>query len=162
MNPTITVGVYRVQDPRYESLPKKSKELVALHDLRKVALHEILDKETSIQVTKWGDTDDTTSHEYIELVMSLIGSLVLQPLVIAGIKILGEKLTEKAIDEGTSSFVKWVVSQFVKKAKDKKISDFSVKLKDGTLIQVSPPSENSQISISFKDGTLESIKYDIA
>ncbi|MCU7549582.1 hypothetical protein OCK74_10680 [Chitinophagaceae bacterium LB-8] len=159
MTKVLTVGIYRIQDPQYEVLPKNSKELVRLHDLRKTALHDVFDNQEITKIISWGNTDDTTSHEYVELILGTMGAAIIQPILIAGLKKLGEILAEKAVEETTSELVKWVIFKLGNKAKENKISEFSIRLKDNTLIQVDPPQGNSKIRISFKDGEVVSIKY---
>ncbi len=161
MKKDITVGIYRTQEVRYEALPKNSKELVKLHKLRMKALHDVFDNQEIVQVKNWGFTDDETSHEYVEIILSAIGTTVIQQLLIAGMKKLGEKLAEKAIDETTSQLVKWVISKLAFKVKEQKISGFNIRLKDGTFIQIDPPQENSKINVQFKDGKVTSIKYQL-
>ena len=110
-------------------------------------------------VLNWGDTDDTESHEWVQLVIGLVGMPVFQYAVVPGLKFVGEKLAEKAVDETTSQLVKAVISWFRPKQEEKKILDFSITLPDKTLISVDPPDGNATIRIGFADGKVESITY---
>ncbi len=159
MKNDVTLGVYRIQDIPYEGMPKDFPRLVELHNLRGEALHDVFDMQQITEVISWGNTDDTTSHEYVEILLSAISASVIQPLLIQGLKELGKKLAEKAIDETTSEFVKWIISKLIKKQKDQKILDFNIKLKDGTFLRIDPPQGKSDVTIHFNDGEVTSIKY---
>lgn len=158
MTEPIIVGIYRIQDLSYESFPKESIELVKLHNIRKEALHDIFDHQKVAEVKSWGDTDDTTSHEYVELILGMISSAVIQPVISYGLKKLGEKLVEHAIDESTSAFIKWVAEKLTKKAKEKKIADFQIRASNKATVQVIPSGDKVQIKVSFKGGEWVSIE----
>lgn len=160
MENNITLGVYRRLDNRFEGLPDDSERALELHNLRREALHEVLDNQEIAQVIDWGDTNDTNSHEYVEIILSAIGATVIQPLLIKGLEELGKKLAEKAIDETTSEFVKWITSKLTKKQKEQKILDFNIKLKDGTFLRIDPPQGTSDVIVHFNDGEVTSIKYE--
>jgi ATP-dependent Clp protease adapter protein ClpS len=157
----IKLGVYRRLYNRLENLPDDSERAVELHNNRKVSLHEILDNQELAKVIDWGDTDDINTHEYVELIIGIIGTKLLEPILISGIKEIGKKLAEKAIDETTSEFVKWIISKFIQKQNEKKIQDFHIKLKNGTSIRIDPPDWTSEITINFADGEVTSIKYQL-
>lgn len=157
----ITLGVFRRLDNRLEGLSDDSKRALELHNLRKETLHEVLDNQEIFQVIDWGFTDDTQSHEYVEIVLGVIATTVIQPLIIKGLKALGKKLAEKAIDEATSEFIKWIISKLTKKQKEQKILDFNIKLPDGTLFKIDPPQGKSEITINFSNGEMASVKYQI-
>ena len=114
-----------------------------------------------MRVISWGNTDDTNSHEYVEVTLALLSAHFFRPLFIKGMEELGKKLAEKAIDETTSEFVKWIISQFTKKQKEKKIQDFTITLKDKTFLNVDIPQNTSAITIHFKDGEVTSVKYEL-
>ena len=97
--PRIQVGVYRRLDNRFEGLPDDSPRGLELHNTRKEALHEVFDAEESAQVLDWGATDDTHSHEYIELLIGAVATPAFQYVVVPGLKFIGQKLAEKAVDE---------------------------------------------------------------
>lgn len=158
----VNLGVYRRLYNRLEGLPDDSPRALELHNFRKEALHDILDDQEVVEIIDWGQTDDTSSHEYVELVLNIIGTTILAPVILTGLKELGKKLAGKAIDETTSEFVKWIISKFVKNQKEQKIQDFHIRLKDGTAIRIDPPDWTSQITVTFSDGEVTSIKYQLA
>ena len=118
---------------------------------------EVLDNQEVVKVNDWGFANDTKSHELIAIVLSATAT-ALAPVVIAGLKELGKKLAEQAVDEATSGFVKWIISKFTKKQKEKKILDFTIKLNNGTLIRVDPPEGTSKITI-YSNGESATIEY---
>jgi hypothetical protein len=119
----------------------------------------VFDNEKQIVVLNWGNTDDTKPHEWVQLAIGLVGMPVFQYAVVPGLKFVGEKLAEKAVDETTTQLVKAVISWFRPKQEEKKILDFSITLPDKTLISVDPPDGNATIHIQFTDGKVESITY---
>ena len=157
--PTIILGVYRRLDNRFEGLPDDSPRGLELHNRRKEALHEVFGAGTDIQVINWGNTDDTRSHEYVELLIAALATPTFEHVVVPGLKFLAQKLAEKAVDEGVSELVKAVVAKLRRPQEEKKILDFSLSLPDGTIINVDPPDRDATIRIQFKDGKLESINY---
>jgi hypothetical protein len=159
MEPTVTLGVYRRLDNRFEGLPDDSPRALELHVRRKEALHDIFDNKKGIVVLNWGDTDDTKSHEWVQLVVGLVGAPVFQYAIVPGLKFVAQKLAEKTVDEATSELVKSVVSWFRPKQEEKKILDFSITLPDKTVVTVDPPDQNATIHIQFADGKVESITY---
>lgn len=157
--PRIQIGVFRRLDNRFENLPDDSPRGLELHNRRKEALHEVFDAETNILVLDWGQTDDTQSHEYVELLIAAVATPTFQYLIVPGLKFIGQKLAEKAVDEATSELVKGVVAWFRPKQEEKKILDFSIRLSDKTIINVEPPDRNATITIQFANGKVESINY---
>ncbi|WP_299313568.1 hypothetical protein [uncultured Aquimarina sp.] len=79
---------------------------------------------------------------------------------VPGLKYLGEKLAEKLVDDVITNSVKWIISKLRPKQKSKELLNFQITLPDGTSIYVYPLEGNGSISIHFKDGMVESIKYD--
>ena len=147
MSESISIHIYRRLDNRFEGLPDDSPRALELHNLRKEALHEIFDHQEVVRVEDWGFTDDTSSHELIAITLSALAT-ALTPVIIAGLKELGKKLAEKAVDETTSSVVKWVISKLAKKQKEKKLLDFTIILKDGKSIHVDTPENITKITIN--------------
>jgi hypothetical protein len=147
MSDNISIHIYRRLDNRIEGLPDDSPRALELHNRRKEALHEILDQQELVKVESWGDTNDEESHELITIILSAAAS-ALTPIVIAGLQEVGKKLAEKAVDETTSSVVKWVISKFSKKQKEKKLLDFTIILKDGKSIHVDTPENITKITIN--------------
>ena len=131
-NLKITLVVYRRLDNRFQGLSDDSPLALGLHNRRKSALHEVLDGEKSITVLSWGDTDDTRSHEFVQLILTHLASAVLIYPIVPGLKYVAEKLAEKAVDEGTSEIAKWLISKLRPNQESKKILDFEITFADGT------------------------------
>ena len=161
MENNITLGVYRRTYDPPAGVPGDQAKDLELHNLRKEALHEVLDNQQIAQVYDWGFANDSRPHEFVEIFLGGMVTTVITPMIIAGLKELGTKLGEKAIDEATSAFVKWIISKLIKKQKEKKISDFSIKLNDGTFLKIDPPDRTSEITISFANGEVASVRYQI-
>lgn len=161
MGAQIELGVYRRLDNRPEGLSDDSPRALELHNRRKAALHDVLDGQEAPAVLDWGDTDDTTPHEYVEVIVA-IGAAALKYAIVPGLKFVAEKLAEKAADEGTSRVVMWFISKLRPKQEADEILDFLIRMPDGTQIHVDPPGENAEIRLSFADGTLSSMVYGTA
>jgi hypothetical protein len=74
MSSETRLGVYRRLDNRFEGLEDDSPRAVELHVRRKHALHEVLDSGAGWTVLNWGDTDDVTPHEWVELLLAVTGT----------------------------------------------------------------------------------------
>jgi hypothetical protein len=159
MSSQITLGVYRRLDNRFEGLGDDSPRALELHNQRSEALHDVLDNEKSIEVLDWGATNDSQSHEFVELILGALGSAVVTYAVVPGLKYVGEKLAEKAVDQATSEVAMWLISKLRPKQESKKILDFEIRLPDGTYIHVDPPDRYADIRIAFAGGTVSSITY---
>jgi hypothetical protein len=95
-----------------------------------------------------------------QLALGAAASAVFSYVIVPGLKFVGEKLVEAAVDHTTSDAVKAVVSWLRRKQEEKKILDFVISLPDGTRIQVDPPDRAaSSITISFANGRIESMTY---
>jgi hypothetical protein len=156
---TLTLGVFRRLDNRFEGLSDDSPRALELHNRRRDALHEVFEASTSLTVVDWGQTDDTRSHEFVELALGATASAVFSYVIVPGLRFLGEKLVEAAMDHATSEAVKAVVSWLRPKQEEKKILDFVISLPDGTRIQVDPPDRAASIMVSFVNGRVESMTY---
>jgi hypothetical protein len=159
MNSTITLGVYRRLDNRLEGLPDDSPRALELHNRRRDALHAAFDHEPLIRVTNWGQTDDKCSHEFVELVLGAAATGVLQYSIVPGIKWLGQKLAEKAVDTTISELAKAVIAKLRPPQQAKQVQDFIVTLPDKTQISVYPPDQSATITIRFADGAVQEIQY---
>src|SRR5512140_3661609 len=128
----IKLWVYRRLDNRFEGLSDNSPRALELHNRRKLALHDVLDgEEKSIDVS-WGGTDAKESREVVDLILIPLASAVFTYAIVPGLKYVGEKLAEKAVDEGTSEIAKWLISKLRPQQESKKILDFGIILPDGT------------------------------
>jgi hypothetical protein len=160
MSTQITLNVCRRLDNRLENLPDDGPFARELHVHRKTALHDVLDglnaRQTGIQVQSWGDTDDSKPHEWVEIIIdagqALLASAAFTHVVVPGLKAVGEKLAEKAVDEGTSEFVKWLISKLKLKQEEEQILDVNITIKAGTtatMISIVPPSGTQGVTISI-------------
>jgi hypothetical protein len=141
-----------------EGLSDDSPRALELHNLRKDALHAVLDGDRSIQVTDWGETDDSDAHEYVEVTVAAV-TAIFQYALVPGVKWLGKKLAEKAIDTALGELAKAIVAKLRPAQEAKKLLDFSIRLPDGTQIAVHPPDGSATITINFADGTFQSLEY---
>jgi hypothetical protein len=159
MDKSIILGVYRRLDNRAEGLGDDSPRALELHNLRKDALHEVFDSDPAIRVADWGDTDDIRPHEFVEIVLGATVTSVFRYAIIPGVKWLGKKLAEKAIDATLSEAVKTIFSRLRPKQESKQLLNFVLKLPDGTQIAVDPPDRNATLTIHFADGSIQSAEF---
>jgi hypothetical protein len=159
MDNTIVVGVYRRLDNRLEGLDDHSPRALELHNCRKLALHDAFDTDPAMRVTNWGETDSTTSHELVDIVVAAAASATFHYAIVPGMTWLAQKIAEKAVDTALGELAKAVVSKLRGKQDEMTIQDFSVHLPDGTNINVDAPDQSATITIVFRDGKTESISY---
>jgi hypothetical protein len=155
---TLALGVYRRLDNRFEGQSDDSPRALELHNRRRAALHEAFEGK-SLMVVAWGETDDTRPHEFVELALGAAASAVFSYAIVPGIKFLGDKLAEAAVDHATSEAVKAVVSWLRPKQEEKRLLDFVISLPDGTRINVDPPDRTATITVSFTNERVESLTY---
>jgi hypothetical protein len=139
----IDLGVFRRLDNRFEHLPDESPRGVELHVMRKEALHEALDGDDEWTVEDWGLTDDTDSHEFVEILLSVASNPQVHHAVIAGLGWVGVELAKAGIDEFAKQAVTKLLSRLIDKQKEHKFLNFSLKLSVGAKIFVSRESEVS-------------------
>jgi len=140
-----------------QGLSDDSPRAIELHNRRKAALHDVLDEQDAPAVLDWGDTNDEKPHEFVEVIIAVGAKMALEYVIVPGLRLVAEKLAEKAVDEGTSQVVKWFISKLRPKQEAHQILDFLIELPDGTKIHVDPPGGNTSIRLYFADGTLSSI-----
>ncbi|WP_378184128.1 hypothetical protein [Aquimarina sp. SS2-1] len=160
MEHKLAIGVFRRFDHELVTDHNDSETELALHNRRKDALIDVFENEDQIIVKDWGQTKDTEPHEFVELVLGIVGTAVFNYAIVPGLKYVGEKLAEKLVDDAISNSAKWIISKLRPKQESKEILDFQIKLPNGTLIAVDPPDRNASITIHFNDGKVESINYD--
>src|SRR5262245_18199400 len=107
---TLTLGVFRRLYNQSEGLSDDSPRALELHNRRRDALHEVFDASTSLTVIDWGQTDDTNSHEVVELLVGVAAYAVCSYTIVPRLTFLGEKPVEAAVGHATSEAVKAVVS----------------------------------------------------
>ncbi len=74
----IKVGIYRRLDDRFEGFLGGSPQKLELHNRRKEALHEVFDTQKSVEALNLGKTEDTKSHEFVEIVLGAVAVPVFQ------------------------------------------------------------------------------------
>lgn len=159
MDDTIVLGVYRRLDNRLEGLSDDSPRALDLHNRRKDALHAVLDGDDTIRVIDWGCTDDSHPHEYIEVAIGAAATAIFNYAIVPGIKWLGLKLAEKAVDTALGELTKAIVAKLRPKQEAKQLLDIVIKLPDGTQIIIDPPDRYATITITFSDGASQSREY---
>ncbi len=159
MDISVTLEVYRRLDNRFEDLSDDSPRALELHNRRKDAMHAVFDSDPVIRVSDWGDTDDSRPHELVEVALGAAATAAFQYAIIPGIKWLGSKLAEKAVDTALGELAKAIVAKLRPKQEAKELLDFIIKLPDGTQIAVDPPDRNATITINFADGSVQSLEY---
>ena len=111
----ITLGVYRRLDNRLQNLGDDSQRAWELYYRRRDALYAVVDDAGPVPVTNWGDTDDKTpTHEFVELTLSVAAGAALQYAIVPGLKWLGQKVAEKAVDTALDELPKWAISKLRK------------------------------------------------
>jgi hypothetical protein len=80
--------------------------------------------------------------------------------VIPAVTYIGQKLAEKAVDEGVSRLVKWVASKLVPQQQAKRLLDFTVTTLDGTRVQCDFSNQKGTVSIWFRDGSSTTMQFD--
>lgn len=148
--------MYRRLDELNAGFQRDSPEALERHNRRKKALHEVFDHKKGMKVLDWGATDDTQSHEFVEIIIGVAIAKGFEYVVVPGLKFLAQKLAEKAVDKATSEAVKAIVSWLRPKQKEKKILDIIITLPDGTQIAVDQPDRSATINIRLANGQIES------
>src|SRR4029453_3085455 len=131
----VTLEVYRRLDNRAENLPDDSQRALDLHNMRKHALHKALDNQSGVVVMDWGQTDDSQPHELVTLILGAAGAAFVTGVVVPAAHYIGQKLAEKAVDEGTSTLMKWIATKLVPQQQAKRLLDFTVTSPDGTTVR---------------------------
>ena len=159
MDTTLTLGVFRRLDDRFEGLSDDTSRALELHNRRREALHDAFEGDPVIRVTNWGETDDSRPHEFVELALSATATAVFHYAIVPGVKWLGLKLAEKGVDTALGELAKTVVAKLRPKQEAKELLDLVIKLPDGTTVAVDPPDRNATITITFKDKSVQSLQY---
>jgi hypothetical protein len=159
MDTRLKLGVVRRLDDRIEGLGDDSPLALELHERRKEALHSVFYVDPDIEVTSWGETDDTRPHEFVEVALSAGAMAVFHYAIVPGVEWLGRKLAEKAVDTAIGELAKAIVSKLRPKQESKQLLDIIITLPDGTQIAVDPPDRDATIRINFADGSFKSLEY---
>jgi hypothetical protein len=131
----IKLGVYRLLDNREEGFDDRSPRALALHNLRREALHEALDRVPEWKVTNWDVTDDSVPHEHTELTLAIFSNPHVQAAVVSAITWVGLELAKSSLSKIASDTVSAILSRLIPKQKEKKILEFTITLPDGTIIR---------------------------
>jgi hypothetical protein len=159
MSTSVDLYVYRRLDNRLRGEPDDSAFALELHERRRHALEDALGGRNDIEVLDWGLTQDSQSHELVELIIGAAGSAVFNYVMVPGLKLLGEKLIDLGSEKVASELVKAVVSRLRPKQAARELNDFWITLKDGTRIDVQPPDGQATITISAPQGAAITINY---
>jgi len=158
MSESIRLGVYRRLDNRFEGLPDDSPRALELHERRRLALHEALDKQPDLRVMEWGQTDDEEPHEFVELVVAILAT----PAATAVAKSAFDWLTDQikdAVGGVVVDGVKGLIKRLLPQQKRQRILDFNVTLPNGTVVTVYPHDDHSEIRLSTT-GDSVTIQFD--
>ena len=125
MDDQVSVSVWRVDS----HLPKESPRAIETHRLRAAALHDIFDSAPGATVRDWGKTDDSESHEVVELVVGFVQwATQPQQLAAAGTAAvaIGKFLAATVVGEVAKEGVIWLYGRLRKKQQDGQIQNASV------------------------------------
>ena len=155
MTSEVALGVYRRLDNRFQGQGDQSPLALGLHHRRRVALHDVFDNWADIRVVDWGDTNDSHSHEYVELTLvAAAASAGIQYAIVPGLQWLGTKLAEKTVETALGELVKGVIAKLRPKQESKDLLDVLIRLPDGTVIAVDPPDRAATNQVQFADGSV--------
>ncbi|MHA7057696.1 hypothetical protein ACWGOQ_0010785 [Aquimarina sp. M1] len=160
MDHKLVIGVFRRFDHSLVTHTTDEEAELALHNIRKRALIDVFENKKNLHVEGWGEAKDTEPHEFVEIILGIVGTAAFTNVVVPGLKYVGETLAKKLVDDTTTNSVKWIIAKLRPKQISKEILDFQIKLPDGTLISVDPPDRNASITVHFNNGNVESIQYD--
>ncbi len=143
----VRLAVYRRLDNRFEGLDDQSARGVELHNLRRAALHEALDDDRDVVVLDWDATDDTESHELVELLVALVSSPVVTTVATGAMVWLASRV-EDAVSDVVVDGIKSLIQRLLPQQKQRRILDFSIELPNNAVIQVYPEDDRATITVS--------------
>jgi hypothetical protein len=132
--------VSRRFDNRSEGFSDDSPRALELHNHRKDALHEALEND-ALGVTNWGDTDDVVAHEYAEIIAVVSSSPQLHAIAATAATWVGLELLKAGLGTLASEIVKALIARLIPQQQQKKITEFEIRLPDGTVVQCDYKSE---------------------
>ena len=94
----IQVGVFRIFGNELENPVDDNKVALELHNVRKQALHEVFDNQQTIEISDWGQTDDSQPHEFVSIAISIGAVALTDHVLIPAEKFIFEKIADNAID----------------------------------------------------------------
>ena len=87
------------------------------------------------RVESWGDTKDTEPHEFVELIVEIVSTPVVQVAAVPALAFLGGVLSD-VFKSLVVDAVKDLVVKFKDRGVRRDISDVSITLPDGSLITI--------------------------
>lgn len=142
---TLSIGVFRIFGNELEQPVPDHLVAQQLHDNRKLAIHDIFDNQQEMQVTEWGQTNDSGPHEFVTIAVSIGATAFTNHVLIPAAKYIFEKIADKAIDTAIEKSVSWLLSKFKKKQAEKKIGSIEVRLPNGVVLNVVNPGKETVI-----------------
>jgi hypothetical protein len=143
----IRIGVYRMDlnVPVPEIILKN-------HKLRRDALHDAFDNDEA-EVTDWGLTNDDNPHEYVEIILSIAGPALARHVVLPAVRMLFEKIAEKAVDTFAEKAVSWIIAKLKPTYEKKQIAETIVMLPDGNNCRLIGGENGIELIYSNPSGT---------
>ena len=139
MGETVSLHIYRRLDNRLlGDWEDKSPLALELHNRRKEALERVLD-DPSIDVSEWGCTRDTKSHELVQLTIEFLSSPVIASFAGAAIAWIGKRIAG-AVSSATEDGIKVLVQRLFKEQKQNRVLDYTILGPDGTTLLTVRPS----------------------
>src|SRR5687768_2953124 len=105
----ISIGIFRTFGNELEQPINDNAVALQLHNKRKNALHETFDRQNEVEVKSWGQTDDTTPHEYVEIIIGALLPALTSHVILPAVKYLFQKIADKAIDTTLEKTVSWII-----------------------------------------------------
>ncbi|HEU5072544.1 MAG TPA: hypothetical protein VFU02_00185 [Polyangiaceae bacterium] len=154
----VHIWVYRDFENRRVGEPDDGTLAWRAHLERETALREVLD-DPGLSVT-WSREmiDRERPHELAEVVVAVLAKPSTQA-VLLGAAAYVSKVIAGQVDKLLGDAVASLFGKLVERFKKKRIGDFWIQCSDGTRISVDP---NGAVSMSFKDGKLQSFHLDNA
>lgn len=155
MQNQLILGALRNLENRELNLPDNSPMALDAHVQRGASLHEAFDVDAGVVVLDWGDTDDKESHEHVTIEVAIVGHAVFQYAVLPGIKWLGEKLVEKAVDAALTEGIKHVLGKLWPKMKARRIEMLTINIpvRDAPMVIVNS-ADGGSISVNSASGSV--------
>ena len=159
MDADLRIGVTRRLDNRLQNLPDDSPCAISLHERRRNALHTVLDPIPTLLVKDWGQTDDRSPHEFIELVLAVTDGAILDVIAGPGLKWLGDQLAALAVDAAALEAARFLIAKLRPKQQSRELLDFVITLPDGTTVRCDPPGQDATVTVMFASGAKASAIY---
>lgn len=129
-----------------------------LHQIRGQALHEILDDQPGLEVIHWGDTHDTSPHEWVEVLIEFSETLLNDLVILPTVKYMIEEMTGVPIDENIKKAVSWFLTITKRKQDENKIAESQFTLPNKAVVKKEKPEDGGKIGYSV-DGLHHNYMY---